>query len=111
TRNRRPSYGDRAYNRTRSRRSWPSPRGVMRERPSREFVVSAEAAGLRYMTDSVPGIRRRRVGRGFSYVDPDGRVVRERERIHRFHSLGIPPAWNDVWICPNPDGHLQVTAR
>ena len=63
------------------------------------------------MTDSVPGIRRRRVGRGFSYVDPDGRVIRERERIRRFRSLVIPPAWSDVWICPVPEGHLQVTAR
>ncbi len=83
----------------------------MRQRPSREFVDSAKAAGLRYVTDSLPGIRRRRVGRGFSYVDPDGRVVREREDIRRFRSLVIPPAWSDVWICPSPDGHLQVTAR
>ena len=83
----------------------------MRQRPSREFVDSAKAAGLRYVTDSLPGIRRRRVGRGFSYVDPDGRVIREREHIRRFRSLVIPPAWSDVWICPSPDGHLQVTAR
>jgi len=83
----------------------------MRQRPSREHVASAEAAGLRYVTDSVPGIRRRRVGRGFSYVDPNGRVIRERERIRRFRSLVIPPAWSDVWICPIPEGHLQVTAR
>ncbi|HEX4682754.1 MAG TPA: hypothetical protein VH277_08610 [Gemmatimonadaceae bacterium] len=72
---------------------------------------AAEAAGLRYVTDSTPGIRRRRVGRGFSYVDPNGLVVRERDQIRRFRSLVIPPAWNDVWICPLPDGHLQVTAR
>jgi DNA topoisomerase-1 len=83
----------------------------MRQRPSPEFVDSAQAAGLRYVTDAEPGIRRRRVGRGFSYVDPDGRVVREREHIRRFRSLMIPPAWNDVWICPMPEGHLQVTAR
>jgi DNA topoisomerase-1 len=83
----------------------------MRQRPSREFVDSAKAAGLRYVTDSLPGIRRRRVGRGFSYVDPDGRVIREREHIRRFRSLVIPPAWSEVWICPSPDGHLQVTAR
>ncbi|HEX7942451.1 MAG TPA: hypothetical protein VF488_11640 [Gemmatimonadaceae bacterium] len=63
------------------------------------------------MTDSEPGISRRRVGRGFSYVDPDGRVIREREHIRRFRSLVIPPAWSDVWICPTPEGHLQVTAR
>ena len=83
----------------------------MRQQPSREFVASAKAAGLRYVTDSEPGIRRRRVGRGFSYVDPDGRVIREREHIRRFRSLVIPPAWSDVWICPIPEGHLQVTAR
>ena len=83
----------------------------MGQQPSREFVGSAKAAGLRHVTDSLPGIRRRRVGRGFSYVDPDGRVIRERELIHRFRSLVIPPAWSDVWICPIPEGHLQVTAR
>jgi DNA topoisomerase I len=83
----------------------------MRQRPSREFVASAKAAGLQYVTDSEPGIRRRRVGRGFSYLDPDGQVIRERARIRRFRSLVIPPAWSDVWICPLPDGHLQVTAR
>ena len=76
-----------------------------------EHIGAAEAAGLRHVSDSMPGIRRRRVGRGFSYVDPNGRVVRERDRISRFRSLVIPPAWNDVWICPIPDGHLQVTAR
>jgi DNA topoisomerase-1 len=83
----------------------------MRRRRSREFVVSAKAAGLLYVTDSLPGISRRRVGRGFSYVDPDGHVIREREHIRRFRSLVIPPAWSDVWICPMPEGHLQVTAR
>ena len=74
-------------------------------------MVSAKAAGLLYVTDSLPGISRRRVGRGFSYVDPEGRVIREREHIRRFRSLVIPPAWSDVWICPMPEGHLQVTAR
>jgi DNA topoisomerase-1 len=83
----------------------------MRRPPSQEFVAAAEAAGLRYVTDAVPGIGRRRVGRGFSYVDVDGRAIRERERIRRFRSLAIPPAWRDVWICPMPEGHLQVTAR
>jgi DNA topoisomerase-1 len=83
----------------------------MRRPPSQEFVAAAEAAGLRYVTDAVPGIGRRRVGRGFSYVDVDGRAIRERERVRRFRSLAIPPAWRDVWICPIPEGHLQVTAR
>lgn len=78
---------------------------------SQEYVGSALAAGLRYVTDAMPGIRRRRSGRGFSYVDPDGRVIRARSLIKRFRSLVIPPAWTEVWICPLEDGHLQVTAR
>ena len=76
-----------------------------------EYVGSAHAAGLRYVTDSMPGIRRHRHGRGFKYVDPDGRIIRAREMINRFRALVIPPAWTDVWICPHEDGHLQVTAR
>ena len=78
---------------------------------TREYAGAAEAVGLRYVTDAMPGIRRRRHGRGFTYVDPEGRTIRGREAIRRFRSLVIPPAWTDVWICPEPDGHLQVTAR
>ena len=78
---------------------------------AREYVGAAEAAGLRYVTDATPGIRRRRHGRGFSYVDAEGRVIREREQLRRFRALVIPPAWTDVWICADPGGHLQVTAR
>jgi DNA topoisomerase-1 len=72
---------------------------------------SAAAAGLRYVSDSMPGIRRHRQGRGFTYVDPDGAVIRSKDALKRFKSLVIPPAWMDVWICPHEDGHLQVTAR
>jgi DNA topoisomerase-1 len=72
---------------------------------------SAVAAGLRYVSDSMPGIRRHRQGRGFTYVGPDGAVIRSRDALKRFKSLVIPPAWTDVWICPDEDGHLQVTAR
>ena len=76
-----------------------------------EYVGSAHAAGLRYVTDAMPGIRRHRHGRGFKYVDPEGRVIRDRALLDRFRGLVIPPAWTDVWICPHDDGHLQVTAR
>ncbi|HEY3134017.1 MAG TPA: hypothetical protein VGJ47_05250 [Gemmatimonadaceae bacterium] len=72
---------------------------------------SAEAAGLRYVSDAMPGIRRHRHGRGFTYIGPDGEVIRSREALRRFRLLVIPPAWTDVWICPHEDGHLQVTAR
>jgi DNA topoisomerase-1 len=76
-----------------------------------EYVSSAEAVGLRYVTDAMPGIRRKRHGRGFTYTDPEGRVIRDRAMLRRFRSLVIPPAWTEVWICPDPEGHLQVTAR
>ncbi len=76
-----------------------------------EYISSAEAVGLRYVTDAMPGIRRKRHGRGFTYTDHDGNVIRDRAMLRRFRSLVVPPAWTDVWICPDPDGHLQVTAR
>ena len=74
-------------------------------------VDSAKSAGLRYVTDTQPGIRRRRRGKGFGYTDHDGRPVRDRETLGRIKSLVIPPAWSDVWICQNPKGHLQATGR
>jgi DNA topoisomerase-1 len=72
---------------------------------------SARSAGLRYVSDASPGIGRRRHGKGFSFVDPGGKVVRDRETLARIKSLVIPPAWKQVWVCPNPKGHLQVTGR
>lgn len=74
-------------------------------------VESAKAAGLRYVSDQGPGIRRKRVGKGFSHIAPDGHPIRDRETIRRIKSLVIPPAWTDVWICPNPRGHLQASGR
>lgn len=73
-------------------------------------VTAAVSAGLVYVTDEEPGIRRIRRGRGFSYVDESGRTLAGEER-DRVESLAIPPAWTDVWICPDPDGHLQATGR
>ena len=72
---------------------------------------SAKEAGLRYVTDAQPGIRRKRSGKGFRYIDPDGKPVRDAETLARIKSLVIPPAWTDVWICSNPRGHLQATGR
>ncbi|TMG34011.1 MAG: DNA topoisomerase IB, partial [Chloroflexi bacterium] len=74
-------------------------------------VASARAAGLRYVSDTMPGIRRRRSGKGFSYLAPDGGAIREAQTIRRIRSLAIPPAWNDVWICAHPAGHLQASGR
>lgn len=75
-----------------------------------EPELAARAAGLRYVSDARPGIRRVRRGRGFSYVGADGKAVDAAERM-RIEKLAIPPAWSDVWICPRPDGHVQATGR
>jgi DNA topoisomerase-1 len=72
---------------------------------------AAREAGLRFSTDDRPGIARRRSGRGWSYRDPDGATIRDRETLARLRSLAVPPAWTDVWICPDPRGHLQATGR
>jgi DNA topoisomerase I len=72
---------------------------------------SARAAGLRYICDDMPGIRRERRGSAFRYLHPDGRPVRDRGTLGRIRALAVPPAWNAVWICPRDDGHLQATGR
>lgn len=69
---------------------------------------SAKIAGLRYVTDDHPGIRRKRVGKGFMYVAPSGVAVRDRDTLGRIRSLVIPPAWGNVWICALPSGHIQA---
>src|SRR5438477_5037315 len=76
-----------------------------------EPAASARAAGLRYVSDQSPGIRRKRVGKGFAYLDSAGRTVRDPETIRRIKRLTIPPAWTHVWICADPRGHLQATGR
>lgn len=78
-------------------------------------VASAKAAGLRYVTDRKPGIRRhvvREEPKEFEYTeDPGGDKVTEEKTLGRIKSLVIPPAWTDVWICKQPNGHLQATGR
>ncbi len=74
-------------------------------------VLSARLAGLRHVSDETPGIRRRRRGKGFSYLDPQGRPLTDSQELRRIAALAIPPAWTGVWICPLPNGHLQATGR
>jgi DNA topoisomerase-1 len=71
---------------------------------------SARAAGLKYTSDERPGIRRVKAGRGFRYLTARGKPASPRD-VKRIHALVIPPAWTDVWISPDPDGHLQATGR
>ena len=79
--------------------------------PALDPIASAKAAGLHYVTDRKPGLRRVRTRTGFRFVDPDGKPVRDKETLGRIKSLVIPPAWNDVWISRDPRGHLQATGR
>jgi DNA topoisomerase-1 len=64
---------------------------------------------LRRSDCSAPGLRRVRRGRGFAFVDADGRSVADQDTLERVRELGIPPAWQEVWICSDPHGHLQAT--
>ncbi|MNF62876.1 Eukaryotic DNA topoisomerase I, catalytic core [compost metagenome] len=68
-------------------------------------------AQLRYVDDRMPGIRRRRQRGRFVYLDAEGRRIREAAEVQRIEQLAIPPAYRDVWICPDPNGHLQATGR
>jgi DNA topoisomerase I len=72
---------------------------------------SAEAAGLRYVSDTMPGIARKRAGGGFFYAGTDGKRITDRKEVARIRALAIPPAYTDVWICPSPNGHIQATGR
>ena len=81
------------------------------ERVAVDPVESAREAGLRYVSDDRPGIRRRRAGRGFRYLRPDGTAVQDEPTVKRIASLVIPPAWTAVWISTDPRGHIQATGR
>lgn len=74
-------------------------------------VESARDAGLRYVTDAKPGITRKKFRNIFRYFDADGKQIKDETVLARIKSLVIPPAWTDVWICPNANGHLQATGR
>ena len=79
--------------------------------PNADPPAAAKAAGLRYVHDDRPGIRREAVKDGFRYVDAKGAPVEDETTLKRIKSLVIPPAWQDVWICPQANGHLQATGR
>jgi DNA topoisomerase-1 len=68
-------------------------------------------ARLRYVNDRQPGIRRVKSGSGFRYIGVTGQPIRRSDIVGRIRALAIPPAWTDVWICPDPRGHLQATGR
>ncbi|HET7882617.1 MAG TPA: DNA topoisomerase IB, partial [Acetobacteraceae bacterium] len=76
-----------------------------------ELKAAASAAGLRYVTVPAPGISRIRTKDGFIYRAPDGSKVKDPDTLARIRKLAIPPAYEDVWICPRENGHLQAVGR
>jgi DNA topoisomerase-1 len=66
-------------------------------------------AGLVYVSDSEPGIARVRRGKGFSYLDPSGKTISAKSELVRIKSLAVPPAYRNVWICADENGHIQAT--
>lgn len=90
---------------------------MLRQTSREEEVLdrTAEAAaaiaekGLRYVSDSSPGFTRKRMGTTFSYYDQDGKRITDAAVVRRIKSIGIPPAYESVWICASPNGHIQAT--
>ncbi|HKW36425.1 MAG TPA: DNA topoisomerase IB [Burkholderiales bacterium] len=76
-----------------------------------EHREAAARAGLSYVTDGIAGITRKRAGKGWVFYAPGGAKIDDPAEKKRINSLVIPPAWTDVWICPDPNGHLQATGR
>ncbi len=74
-------------------------------------VVGAKAARLRYVNDHWPGIVRERNGTRFVYRDSSDAAIADRAELARINAIAVPPAWTEVWICPDPDGHIQATGR
>ncbi|HEV2295149.1 MAG TPA: hypothetical protein VGR35_14945 [Tepidisphaeraceae bacterium] len=76
-----------------------------------ENKETAKEAGLRYVSDESPGIKRVKAGKGFAYIAPNRKPINDTQTLARIRSLAIPPAYRDVWICPDPNGHLQAVGR
>jgi DNA topoisomerase-1 len=72
---------------------------------------AARSAGLRYVTDQQAGIGRKKSGKGFTYLNPDGSRLEDNQILTRIRSIVIPPAWTDVWICRFANGHALATGR
>ena len=79
--------------------------------PTAALAEVAQQAKLRYVSDTDPGLSRKRRGKGFSYYGTDGTLIKDKEIRKRLGALVIPPAWTEVWICPYENGHIQATGR
>ncbi|ANB18453.1 DNA topoisomerase IB [Dokdonella koreensis] len=96
---------------TTRRRDRKPPRRPPQDRAAQDEAAIAREAGLVHVRDDAPGIRRRRSGAGFIYLDADGTRIRDAAQLARIRALAVPPAYTEVWICRDPRGHLQATGR
>ncbi len=96
-----------------NRKTARCPRSVARLPPAAllDPVAAAGAARLRHVSDDAPGITREKARNGFDYRDPEGELIGDFETLRRIKALAVPPAWQAVWICPSPNGHIQATGR
>jgi DNA topoisomerase-1 len=78
---------------------------------NKRYRRAAKSAGLRYISDDIPGITRHRSGKSFLYRSPKGKRISDRKLLSRIKALAIPPAWRDVWIAPSANSHLTATGR
>ncbi|WP_027210812.1 DNA topoisomerase IB [Burkholderia sp. WSM2232] len=78
---------------------------------AKQATATTMPPGLRHADDSKPGYTRKREKDGFAYFDVEGKRIEDEAEIQRINSLAIPPAYEDVWICPDPRGHIQATGR
>jgi DNA topoisomerase-1 len=79
--------------------------------PEDGAATPVQVEELFHITDDAAGITRRRAGTGFSYREASGNTLKDRASLQRIRALAIPPAWSEVWICPDCNGHLQATGR
>ena len=84
---------------------------VVLDKAADDAGQAAASAGLVYVTDAEPGFTRRRAGKSFAFYGLDGRRITDPGTVERIRKLAIPPAYREVWICPDPLGHLQATGR
>jgi DNA topoisomerase-1 len=84
---------------------------MIQEKDNDPNVSDARSAGLRYITDSIPGITRKKKGKSFQYFDPSGKKITDEKTLLRIKKLVLPPAWKNIWINPHANGHLQATGR
>ena len=76
-----------------------------------EYREAAQAAGLRYVTDEMPGVTRKKTRTGWRYIDAEGKTIKDYWDRKRIDKIAVPPAYTDVWICPRENGHIQATGR